>query len=83
MTRQDIQKNFDLSTDFNDFVIKNPKIMKGVPADAFIVFVPKRNKELANKNIKLGRKISKEQKKKVFKAIRSTDGWSVEPLVAH
>ena len=80
MSNKDIQTNFKLSADFNAYIMKHPEIAKSIPNDARIVFYPLSNPHLAQKNMKLAEKVSREEKKKYFKAIKTDRDWKLEPV---
>jgi len=78
MTKKDIDANFDMAAAFNRYVINHPDFK--IPNKAVIVFTPKGNKKLAEKNIEIGKRALKEGEKKAVKATRTKAGWSLEPL---
>lgn len=81
MSERDVQTNFRLSADFNSYVIKHPEVLKVSGAhDTCIVFVDPANPSLSRKNIELAEKITKEENKKCFKAIKGRGRWKLEPV---
>ena len=82
MSKKDIQKNFKLSEDFNNYIIKNPKALKSVPENACIVMTPQSDSKLTEKNLKLAEKVMKKEHKPCFRAIKKDREWIVEPISA-
>lgn len=82
MSEQDIQKNFELSAQFNSDAVKNPEMLKGIPASACIVMGSQEHSEFTRKNKKLAKKIMKEERKKCYQASRVNGKWTIEPVVA-
>lgn len=81
MSQKDIQINFKLSGDFNSYVIKHPEVLRSAGAeDSCIVFVDPARPALSRKNLELAEKITKEEKKKCFKAIKARGKWKLEPV---
>lgn len=80
MSKKDIQKNFKLSEDFNNYVVKNPKIVKNIPENACIVMIPKNDPKLTEKNLKLAEKVIKREHKPCFKAVKKNHKWTLEPI---
>lgn len=80
MTKSDIQKNFDIGAKFTDYTIEHPNILDEVPKGAEIILIPENDKDIAKKNISLGNKISKIEKKTVMKAIQEGKSWRLELL---
>jgi len=80
MSKKDIEKNFELSEDFNNYVIKNPDAIRNVPENACIVMTPKNDSKLTEKNLKLAEKIMKKQHKPCFRAIKENQKWVVRHI---
>ncbi len=82
MTKKHITKNFKLSEQFNAYVIKHPEIFKNVPEDACIIMTQKSDPKLTEENLKIAKKIMKEEKKSCFKAIKKNKEWVLESISA-
>ena len=83
MTKNEaLKKNFDLATDFNIFVAKNPSVVKNLPVKANIIFMTSGNSKINSYNDKLGKAILCEEKSPVFKAIKEKNSWKLEEMIA-
>ncbi len=80
MSELEIKKNLKLSADFSDYVVKHPDIMRGVSPESRIVFVMPSNPSLTEKNLKLAERITQKEKRKVYKAVKTRNRWTVEPV---
>lgn len=81
MTQKDVQTNFDLSTDFNNYIVKHPEIARRISADAVIVFASPAHPAVTKKNLQMAERIGKQdRKKKLYRAVKTAKGWNVEPL---
>mgnify|MGYP001561686634 CR=1 FL=1 len=76
-----MQTNFKLSADFNSYVIKHPEVLRSTGAqDTCIVFVDPARPALSRKNLGLAEKITREEKRECFKAIKVRGKWKIEPV---
>jgi len=80
MSKKNVTKNFKLSEEFNDYVVKHPDIFEGIPNNACIVFGVKNDPKLTKENLKLAEKIKKEERKKCLKAIKEKGKWILEAI---
>jgi hypothetical protein len=80
MGNKDIKENFTLSTQFSEYIIHHPVVMRGRPQSARIVFIPEENKDLAEKNRKMAHEIARKQHKRVYGAIKTGNSWAVKKL---
>ncbi|TSC79115.1 MAG: hypothetical protein G01um101433_12 [Parcubacteria group bacterium Gr01-1014_33] len=81
MSEREIKTNLKLSADFSDYVVKHPDIMRGVSSGSRIVFVMPSNPSLTEKNLKLAERIVQKEKRKVYKAVKTKNKWTVEPVL--
>jgi Family of unknown function (DUF5647) len=49
MTQKEVQNNFELSAEFNKFIIKHPEIARRIAAGAYIVFASPVHPEVTKK----------------------------------
>ena len=68
-----------LSTDFNNYVIKNPSTTARVVSGSTIVLGTERNQKLTEVNRELGEKMAKKGKR-VYIATKAKKKWTVKPL---
>lgn len=80
MSEREVQFNFNLSADFNGYVVRHPEILRGVSSDSCIVFSDSAHPGLSGKNILMGEKVAREEKKKCFIAVKTGRRWKVEPI---
>lgn len=80
MSDKELQKNFRLSADFNEYIINHPAAMAGIPNSAHIVIIPENDSELAEKNKKMAKNIAQKQHKSIFGAFKKGGKWRVEKL---
>jgi Family of unknown function (DUF5647) len=62
MSKQDVQKNFQLAGEFNHYVVKYPEVVKGVGRRASIVMIKPSDKRLTEKNLQLARTLKQERR---------------------
>lgn len=58
--KETFEKNLVLTTEFNRYILENPKVAKRIPKDAIVVILPEYDQELAEENLKMA-KARKEQ----------------------
>ncbi|OGL74962.1 hypothetical protein A3C96_03040 [Candidatus Uhrbacteria bacterium RIFCSPHIGHO2_02_FULL_60_10] len=79
MSKAEIARNnFMLASKFTNFVVKNPKVVDGLPADAQVVFISG-SAFLKKYNLELGKSICKTGAR-VFKAIEKKNNWTLVEL---
>ena len=76
MSRQDVQKNFDLAHEFSMYVLKHPEAVHGVGRRASIVTIKPSDKRLTEKNLELARTLKKERRV-VYIASQKGKRWEV------
>jgi hypothetical protein len=82
MSKQDIQKNFELADQFSHYVLKHPEAVKGVGRRASIVMINPRDKQLTEKNLQLAKSLR--QKRRVVYIASSKNGrWEVQRFAHH
>tara|TARA_Y100000310_G_scaffold315414_1_gene365903 strand:+ start:1013 stop:1270 length:258 start_codon:yes stop_codon:yes gene_type:complete len=80
-TNQYIEKNFELSSAFNEYIMKHDEVMKSVPDTGItLVFIPFNDSGLAKYNINLAKKNRKYDKWPLYQAIQHESGWQVLPI---
>ena len=81
MTQKEIQTNFELSTDFNKYIVRHPEMARRIASNAVIVFASPAYPEVTKKNLQLAERIRKQGgKKKLYRVVKTAKGWNVEPL---
>ena len=80
MSDADVKKNFALSADFNDYVFRNPRVLRNVPKKACIVFTVKSDPALSKKNLELARSTMRTRRSACYKAEKSAGKWRVLKL---
>ena len=76
MSKQDVQKNFELAGEFNHYVVKHPEVVKGVGRRAGIVLIKPSDRRLTEKNLELARTLKKERRV-VYIASQKGKRWEV------
>jgi Family of unknown function (DUF5647) len=76
MSKQDVQKNFQLAGEFNHYVVKHPEVVKGVGRRASIVMIKPSDKRLTEKNLQLARTL-KQERRVVYVASQKGRTWEV------
>jgi uncharacterized protein DUF5647 len=76
MSKQDVQKNFQLAGEFNHYVVKHPEVVKGVGKRASIVMIKPSDKRLTEKNLQLARTL-KQERRVVYVASQKGRTWEV------
>ena len=76
MSKQDVQKNFQLAGEFNHYVVKHTEVVKGVGRRASIVMIKPSDKRLTEKNLQLARTL-KQERRVVYVASQKGRTWEV------
>jgi hypothetical protein len=79
MSKQDVQKNFQLAGEFNHYVVKHPEVFKGVGRRASIVMINPNDKKLTEKNLALARTLTQERRVVYIAALKDRK-WEVTRL---
>jgi hypothetical protein len=79
MSKQDVQKNFDLANEFSLYVLKHPEVVEGVGRRASIVTINPRDKRHTEKNLELAQKLKRERRV-VYLAFQKGRKWEVTRL---
>lgn len=74
-----IRKNVKLSLEFDDYLVKHPKLFSAIPNGAYIVITLSDDKKFNDESLSLVREKSR---KKVVEAHKSGTSWIIRPLVA-
>ncbi len=82
MSKQDVQKNFQLAGEFNHYVVKHPDVVKGVGKRASIVMINPNDKKLTEKNLQLVRTL-RQQRRVVYIASPKNGRWEVRRFAHH
>jgi hypothetical protein len=77
MSEAFIKKNVKLSLEFDDYLVKHPKLFAEIPDGAYIVITLNNDKKFNTESISL---IKDRRRKKVVEAHKSGVAWSVRPL---
>ena len=77
MSKQDVQKNFQLAGEFNHYVVKHPEVVKGVGRRASIVMIKPSDKRLTEKNLELAKTLLQERRV-VYIAEQRNGKWDVK-----
>jgi hypothetical protein len=77
MSEAFIKKNVRLSLEFDDYLVKHPKLFSEIPNGAYIVITLNGDKKFNTESISL---IRDKQRKKVVEAHKSGSAWSIRPL---
>jgi hypothetical protein len=76
MSKQDVQKNFQLADEFSHYVLKHPEVVEGVGRRASIVMIKPNDKRLTEKNLQLARTL-KQARRVVYVASQRGRKWEV------
>jgi hypothetical protein len=79
MSKQDVQKNFQLADAFSHYVLKHPEVVEGVGRRASIVMINPNDKQLTEKNLQLARTL-KQERRVVYVASQKGRKWEVTRL---
>ena len=77
MSEAFIKKNVKLSLEFDDYLVKHPKLFAEIPNGAYIVITLSNDKKFSSESISL---IKDRRRKKIVEAHKSGSAWSVRPL---
>jgi hypothetical protein len=77
MSEAFIKKNVKLSLEFDDYLVKHPKLFAEIPNGAYIVITLSNDKKFNAESISL---IKDRRRKKIVEAHKSGAVWNVRPL---
>ncbi len=77
MSEAFIKKNVKLSLEFDDYLVKHPKLFSEIPNGAYIVITLNDDKQFNTQSLSL---IKDRRRKKVVEARKSGKAWSIRPL---
>lgn len=77
MSEAFIKKNVKLSLEFDDYLVKHPKLFSEIPNGAYIVITLNGDKKFNLESLSL---IRDKRRKKIVEAHKSGSVWSVRPL---
>lgn len=84
MSTKEIQKNFDLAMEFDNYVIKNPNVFIDIDGSPCVVMGEVGDKSFTEKNRTLAKKIARKEGKKCYQAMydkkNKKNKWTVEPI---
>jgi hypothetical protein len=80
MSKRDIQKNFSLSAQFNEYVVRHPEVAKPLVDNACVVFLPKDDPVLSEKNRKMASIIMEKNQRKCYGAVKAGRKWNLMEL---
>jgi hypothetical protein len=77
MSEAFIKKNVKLSLEFDDYLVKHPKLFSEIPNGAYIVITLNNDKQFNVESLSL---IRDKRRKKIVEAHKSGKVWSIRPL---
>lgn len=77
MSEAFIKKNVKLSLEFDDYLVKHPKLFSEIPNGAYIVITLNGDRKFNVESLSL---VRDKQRKKVVEAHKSGSAWSIRPL---
>jgi hypothetical protein len=77
MSEAFIKKNVKLSLEFDDYLVKHPKLFADIPNGAYIVITLSNDNKFNTESLSL---IKDRRRKKVVEAHKTGAAWSVRPL---
>lgn len=77
MSEAFIKKNVKLSLEFDDYLIKHPRLFSEIPNGAYIVITLNGDKKF---NVESRSLIKDSRRKKIVEAHKSGSAWSIRPL---
>lgn len=78
MSEAFIKKNVKLSLEFDEYLVKHPKLFSDIPNGAYIVITLSNDSKFNTQSLSL---IKDKRRKKVVEAHKSGTAWSVRPLL--
>ena len=79
MSEAFIKKNVKLSLEFDDYLVKHPKLFSEIPNGAYIVITLNGDKQFNLESLSL---VKGKARKRVVEAHKSGSAWSVRPLAS-
>ncbi|MEW6103305.1 MAG: DUF5647 family protein [bacterium] len=71
MNKQELfEKNLELTTEFNRYVLEHPELEKRIPKDAIVVILPEYDRELAEENLKIAKARKEKEQPLVFVKVK-------------
>jgi Family of unknown function (DUF5647) len=77
MSEAFIKQNIKLSLEFDDYLVKHPKLFANIPNGAYIVITLSSDNKFNAESLSL---IKDRRRKRVVEAHKSGTAWSVRPL---
>lgn len=72
-----VDKNLELSLEFDTYLIKHPELFRKIPKGAYVVITIKDDKEFNEQSLSV---IRDPKRKKIVEAQKSGSRWSINPL---
>ncbi|MEW6104477.1 MAG: DUF5647 family protein [bacterium] len=71
MNKQELfEKNLELTTEFNRYVLEHPELEKRIPKDAIVVILPEYDQKLAEENLKIAKARKEKEQTLVFVKVK-------------
>lgn len=77
MSEAFIKKNVKLSLEFDDYLVKHPKLLSEIPNGAYVFITLNKDEKFNTDSISL---VRDKRRKKVVEAHKSGSAWSIRPL---
>lgn len=77
MSEAFVKRNVKLSLEFDDYLVKHPKLFSEIPNGAYIVITLNGDKKFNEESLSL---IRDKRRKKIVEARKSGVTWSIRPL---
>lgn len=77
MSEAFIKKNVKLSLEFDDYLVKHPKLFSEIPNGAYIVITLNGDRKFNVESLSL---IKDKRRKKIVEAHKTGSAWSIRPL---
>ena len=80
MIKADIQKNLDLATKFDNYVIKHPDTLVDIDGSPCVVMGEKDDKRFTEVNRELAESVAKEEGKTCHQVIHNKNRWIIKEV---
>jgi hypothetical protein len=78
MSEAFIKKNVKLSLEFDEYLVRHPKLFSDIPNGAYIVITLSNDSKFNTQSLSL---VKDKRRKKIVEAHKSGAAWSVRPLL--
>lgn len=72
-----IQKTLNLAQEFDNYMVKHRDFLNEIGKSPTIIIGDANDTKFTTKNLELGKKIAREEHKKVYQVIRMKKGWRI------